>query len=170
MILFAAKNPSMQGEYRRGQSCEQKKRWGRASRRPVKQDRQADCSLAHDSGQLQLGRHRAGNGPISFLSSVYRPRNDGVLDLLPCIARDATPSTRSARARSRSRLRSARCISSILFQICNGPWRRGFIRRCRGSNLRPARSRTSWLISRRLSNDAARSELRVTRHRCLRAL
>src|SRR6516165_6951935 len=71
MILFVAKNPSMQGEYRRGQSCEQKKRWGRASRRAVKQDRQADCSLAHDSGQLQLGLNRAGNGPISFLSSVY---------------------------------------------------------------------------------------------------
>jgi hypothetical protein len=158
---------TMQGECRRGQSCKQKERWGQASRRWVKDDRQADCAIAHSSGQLQPGRHRAGNGPVSSVASVSErtpcrtiaPRNDEVSDLLASIARDATLSTRSARARSRSRLRFAPCISSTLFQICNGLYRRGFIRRCRGSNLRPARSRTSWPISRRSSNDAHRSEL-----------
>ena len=44
--------------------------------------------------------------------------------------------------------------SSIQLQTCSAPWRRGFIRPCRGSTSVQARSRMSWLISRRSSVEA----------------
>jgi len=41
---------------------------------PVKHDRQAVCSLAHNGGRLQPGRRRAGNGPISSAAVDERTR------------------------------------------------------------------------------------------------
>ena len=63
----------------------------------------------------------------------------------------AVPSKQSAKVRSPSRLRSARCISSIPFKTCNGPWPRESIRRCLCSSLRKLRSRISWRTSKRSS-------------------